>query len=79
MRFVDFAIHRVWDPDLSVERNRAANRALFAFYEPLRLWVRDHKITAPFRKLCVTLDSAPGKGTTVTMSFGRTGEPGGDP
>jgi hypothetical protein len=35
---------------------RLLNHSLFATYEPVRLWLREHKISAPFRKIVVDLD-----------------------
>jgi len=54
-RLVDFQII------VSAERPgaRRLNRALFTAYEPIRLWLRDRSVEAPFRKTLIDLSDDP--------------------
>ncbi len=55
-RFVD--VQFAASSGLALDDARAANLALFATYEPLRLWLKEHEVAAPFRKLAVTFADA---------------------
>jgi hypothetical protein len=71
VRFVDFQISASFTGSLDEEI--AINIALFAIYEPVRLWLKERVIKAPFRKVVVTFSneawSAPWHGQ-VTNVFG---------
>jgi hypothetical protein len=41
--------------ELDQAEQRAANHSLFSTYEPVRLWLKEREIRAPFRKVVVTL------------------------
>lgn len=56
-RLVDFQISVRSVPEL--EERRRINRALFAAYEPIRLWLRDRPVKAPFRKILIDLSDDP--------------------
>src|SRR4051812_40065076 len=34
---------------------RSINEALFTAYEPVRLWLKEHELEAPFRKIVISL------------------------
>jgi hypothetical protein len=51
VRFVDFQIGASFTGGLDEEG--AVNLALFAIYEPVRLWLKERVIKAPFRKVAV--------------------------
>jgi hypothetical protein len=53
LTLVDFDIHASLS-GLSLDEQRSINDALFATYEPIRLWIKEQSIKAPFRKLLVT-------------------------
>ncbi len=55
MRLTDFEIAA------NASRHRASNEALFALSEGARLWIRDARVEAPFRKIAVRL-AAPREG-----------------
>lgn len=52
-RLVDFQVY-ARPTGLASGEQRAINQALFATYEPVRLWLKEHAISAPFRKLVVS-------------------------
>jgi hypothetical protein len=54
MKLVDFQVGASPMEAASAEVRRI-NHALFVVYYPIRLWLRDQKATAPFRKIIVTL------------------------
>lgn len=58
MRLVDFQISAQAVPGASSADMKAANEALFPFYEAVRLWLKDRSVAAPFRKIVVTLRDA---------------------
>lgn len=51
---------------------RSINEALFVTYEPIRLWLKEHTVKAPFRKLLVSFadesSSAPWHGSVSTTA-----------
>jgi hypothetical protein len=51
-RLVDFQLYA--RSGFADGQQRPINQALFATFEPVRLWLKEHKIEAPFRKLVVT-------------------------
>ncbi len=51
MRLVDF---QVYIPSATADW-KAANHSLFPVYEAVRLWLKDRKLEAPFKKIVVTL------------------------
>jgi hypothetical protein len=54
VRFVDFQVY-VLPASLVNGEQRRINEALFAAYEPVRLWLKEQMIRAPFRKIVVSL------------------------
>ena len=54
LRLVDFQVG-VGSANLRLDEQRTANLALFSTYEPVRLWLREREIKAPFRKIVVAL------------------------
>jgi hypothetical protein len=55
VRLFDFQISA--SPDgLSMDDQAAINRLLFTTYEPVRLWLREQTIKAPFCKIAVTIE-----------------------
>jgi hypothetical protein len=54
VRLIDFQIG-VGASNLDMNAQRVTNLALFSSYEPVRLWLRESHVTAPFRKLVVAL------------------------
>ncbi|MBN9166768.1 MAG: hypothetical protein J0I07_37895 [Myxococcales bacterium] len=54
MRLVDFHIS-VGPAGLTADQRKAINERLFPIYEAIRLWLRERKVTAPFRKILVSL------------------------
>jgi len=53
MRISDFQICA--PSSLALDDGRVINHALFSAYEPVRLWLKENGIHAPFRKLVVSL------------------------
>lgn len=53
-RLIDMQVH-AGSAGLELEEQRVISLALFTVFEPIRLWLREHDIRAPFRKLLVTL------------------------
>lgn len=53
MNFTDFQISM--GSGLGMDRERSVNLALFPVYEAIRLWVRAHKLKAPFEKVSLRL------------------------
>jgi hypothetical protein len=54
VRLVDFQVY-ARPTGLVGGEQRTINEALFATYEPVRLWLKEHETRAPFRKLVVSL------------------------
>ena len=54
VRLVDFQVG-VGSTNLAQHEQRSANLALFSTYEPVRLWLKERVIRAPFRKIVVSL------------------------
>jgi len=54
VRFMDFQVG-VGSTSLALNEQRLANLALFSTYEPVRLWLKEREIKAPFRKCVITL------------------------
>jgi hypothetical protein len=54
VRVVDFQAYAK-PTGLASDQQRSINEALFATYEPVRLWLKEREIKAPFRKLVITL------------------------
>lgn len=52
-RLVDFQVYA--RPTGFVGAQRSINEALFATFEVVRLWLKEHEVKAPFRKLVVSL------------------------
>jgi hypothetical protein len=52
VRVIDFQVSATTSGNFDEER--AINLALFSTYEPVRLWLKEHVIKAPFRKVVVT-------------------------
>ena len=53
-RLVDFQVY-ARPAGLPDGEQRPINEALFATYEPVRLWLKENDIKAPFRKFVVSL------------------------
>lgn len=53
-RLIDFQV-ATGPSGLDMDEEKAINGSLFTTYEPIRLWLREHTLKAPFRKLLVTL------------------------
>ena len=54
VRLIDFDVYA--DPGgLDMDEQKAINDALFTTYEPVRLWLKEHTVKAPFRKLLIIL------------------------
>ena len=51
MRLVDFQIA---PSGLRLDEERALNLALFATFEPVRLWLRERRFVAPLRNIVVS-------------------------
>jgi hypothetical protein len=54
VRIVDFQVSMRSDV-LAARGQRSINETLFATYEPIRLWLKEHEIKAPFRKIVVSV------------------------
>ena len=54
VRLVDFQVY-ARPAGLPDGEQRPINEALFATYEPVRLWLKENDIKAPFRKVAVSL------------------------
>lgn len=54
MRLVDFQVS-VRPSGLSLEQQKAVNEGVFPVYEALRLWLKEQKVVAPFKKVLVSL------------------------
>ena len=53
VRLIDFQVY-AGSAGLADGEQRPINEALFATYEPVRLWLKENKVKAPFRKLLVS-------------------------
>ena len=53
-RLVDFQVG-VGSTGLALDEERSANHALFSTYEPVRLWLKERVVRAPFRKVVIAL------------------------
>lgn len=51
-RLVDF---QVFANSGFAGEQRALNEMLFVSYEPIRLWIKEHEISAPFRKILISV------------------------
>ena len=71
-RFVDLQLF-VGPGGLDDAARRAANEALFVVYEPLRLWLREARLRAPFAKLLITIVDA----RTMATHHGQVSVAGG--
>lgn len=54
LRLRDFQV-AVGSTSLALNAQRSANLSLFSTYEPVRLWLRERGVRAPFRKIVVSL------------------------
>ncbi|EMO00169.1 hypothetical protein LEP1GSC112_1769 [Leptospira interrogans serovar Pomona str. UT364] len=54
MRLIDFQIH-VRPAGLAQIEQKSCNEALFPVFEAIRLWLRERNISAPFRKIVVSI------------------------
>ncbi len=54
MRLVDFQVY-AGPSSLSFDDQAVASRALFSTFEPVRLWLKGRKLSAPFRKILIGL------------------------
>jgi hypothetical protein len=54
-RLIDFQIH-AGSHGHTFDACKSVNEALFSTYEPVRLWLKEQSIQAPFRKLVVEFD-----------------------
>jgi hypothetical protein len=54
MRFVDFQLS-ARPAGLSQEERKPLNETLFASYEPIRLWLKERAVQAPFKKIAITI------------------------
>ncbi len=54
VRLVDFQVG-VGSTKLAQDEQRSANLSLFSTYEPVRLWLKEREVRAPFRKIVVSL------------------------
>lgn len=54
VRLVDFQVG-LGSTSLGLDEQRPANLALFSTYEPIRLWLKERDVKAPFRKVVVGL------------------------
>jgi hypothetical protein len=54
VRLIDFQVF-VGAAGLADGEQRRINHAFFTTYEPVRLWIKDHNVLAPFRKIVVRL------------------------
>ncbi len=57
MRLIDFQAY-LRAPGLPQQEQRTINASLFPVYEAVRLWLKDHVVEAPFRKVLITLADA---------------------
>src|SRR5262245_7779778 len=65
MRMVDIDLG-VMPTDLPIDEVRPANREFFKATEPIRLWLKERKLEAPFRKLGIRVhDEALGIGISA--------------
>jgi hypothetical protein len=55
VRIIDFQVSAGSTGNMDEER--AINVELFSTYEPVRLWLKDHVIKAPFRKVVVSFEN----------------------
>jgi hypothetical protein len=54
VRLVDFQVS-AQSAGLVAGERKPINQALFTTFEPVRLWLKDRKIQAPFRKIAISL------------------------
>jgi hypothetical protein len=54
MRLVDFQVS-ARPAGLSLDQQKAVNEGVFPVYEALRLWLKERRIAAPFKKVLVSL------------------------
>lgn len=57
MRLIDFqaCVCGDFESKFLIEELKTVNHACFPIYESLRLWLKEHKVQAPFRKIVVEL------------------------
>lgn len=54
VRLVDFQVY-ARPTGLAGDEQRPINEALFTTFEPVRLWLKEHEMKAPFRKIVVSI------------------------
>ena len=64
-RLVDF---QVFANSGFAGEQRALNEMLFASYEPIRLWIKEHEISAPFRKILISVSDEDSRSSGTVRS-----------